>query len=81
MITVTWIVGAVSVEDARLGAGVVRNLDREHFAIVSAANVLSAIPVFRVNPRYAIDDQQRLNVIARRAAALDDSPFVPAPSL
>jgi len=71
----------VSVEDARLGAGVVHNLDRERFAIVSAANVLSAIPVFRVNPRYAIDDQQRLNVIARRATALNDSPLVPAPSL
>jgi hypothetical protein len=59
----------------------VRNPDREHFAIVCAANVLSAIPVFRVNPRYAIDDQQRLNVIARRAAPLDYSPLVPAPSL
>jgi hypothetical protein len=59
----------------------VRNLDRERFAIVSAANVPSAISVFRVNPRYAIDNQQRLNVIARRAAALDDSPLVPMPSL
>jgi hypothetical protein len=70
-----------SIEEASLGAGVVRNFDRECFAIVSAANVLSAIPVFGVNPRYAIDDQQPLNVIAGRAAALDDSPLGPAPSL
>jgi hypothetical protein len=57
------------------------NFDRECFAIVPAADAPSAIPVFRVNPRYAVDDQQRLNVIPGRAAALDDSPLVPAPSL
>jgi hypothetical protein len=59
----------------------VRNFDRERFAIVSAANVLSAIPVFRINPRYAIDNQQRLDVIAHRVAAFNYSPLVRVPSL
>lgn len=58
---------------------------RDHFgkslAIPSPANVPSTLPVWRVDPRYAIDNQQRTNIVAGGVTALDNAPLVAQPSL
>lgn len=53
----------------------------EGLAIVSPPNVASTLSVDRVNPRYAIDHQQRADIVACGMPALDNSPLVAAPSL
>jgi hypothetical protein len=60
---------------------VTRDLYGQSFAIASPTYVPSTLAVCRVNPRYAIDDQQRPDIIAHGVPALDDSPLVAHPSL
>ena len=53
-----------------------RDLYGQRLAIASSAYVPSTLAVCRVNPRYAIDNQQRTDIVAHGVPALDNSPLV-----
>jgi len=58
-----------------------RDLYGESLAIASPANVPSTLAVCGIDPRYAIDNQQRTDIVAHCVPAFDNSPLVAPPSL